>query len=522
MSLKRFSPPVVMIDACGPAAGVKLLIWPSRQGSACVTEERDGRSWLTFERAEPRRDVLVRLAGCVLLPGLAACADHDVTNATAAVRPAGEQAGTMTLAIDQTTGGAPIGPGYAGFSYEKSSLGTGFFTGSNRALVRLFRRLGTSLLRLGGNSVDRISWRDRAIGPDDVDALARFLQATGWSVLYGINLATNTPDAAADEAAYVARSLGRHLYAFEIGNEPDAYASNGLRPPSYTYGDFIRQWNAFAGAVRQAAPRARLTGPASAWHETSWTVPFARDEGAQIILLTQHYYRANGLSLQSTLALLLDGDPALPGLLDPLRTASVAAGIKDGYRLTEANSFYDGGAPHISNTFGTALWAIDFLFANARLGSSGVNFHGGGESPGYTPIADDGRAVVGVRPEYYGMLLFSFMGAGHLLSLSQSPSEFAVSAYAVAAHGRTCVMLVNKEPSAKISVDITPGMDAKAVAVMTLSAPALDSVSGIALDGASIRPDGSWRPCLSATASVSNGRVNVTLNPVSAVLLTIT
>jgi hypothetical protein len=483
-----------------------------------VTEKRDRHSRLTCGRAQPRRDVLARIAGCVLLPGLAACADHDVTNATAALRPAD---GTMTIVIDQGTGGAPIGPGYAGLSYEKSSLGTGFFTASNRALVRLFRRFGTSLLRVGGNSVDRISWRDRAIGPDDIDALASFLRATGWSVLYGINLATNTPDRAAEEAASVARSLGRHLYAFEIGNEPDAYASNGLRPPSYTYGDFINEWTAFAGAVRQAVPRARLTGPASAWHETSWTVPFARDEGAQIILLTQHYYRANGLSPQSTLALLLDGDPALPGLLGPLRTASLAAGIKDGYRLTEANSFYDGGAPHISNTFGTALWAIDFLFANARLGSSGVNFHGGGASPGYTPIADNGRSVIEVRPEYYGMLLFSFMGDGRLQSLSQSPSELAVSAYAVTGHGRTCVMLVNKEPSAKIAVEIVPGMRAEAVQMMTLSAPALSSVSGIALNGAPIKPDGSWRPRLSATASVSSGRVNVALDPVSAVLLRI-
>jgi hypothetical protein len=57
--------------------------------------------------------------------------------------------------------------------------------------------------------------------------------------------------------------------------------------------------------------------------------------------------------------------------------------------------------------------------------------------------------------------------------------------------------------------------------MMTLSAPALSSVSGIALNGAPIKPDGSWRPRLSATASVSSGRVNVALDPVSAVLLRI-
>ena len=494
-----------------------------------MTEERRSRSRLAFGQGERRRTVLARMAGGVLLPSLSACADHGVTHPIAAIGQVGERPHAVTIVIDQSIGGPPIGSGYAGFSYEKRSLSTGFFTGSNHALVLLFRRLGVSQLRLGGNSVDRTNWetssqqpRGGAIGPADVDALATFLRATGWSALYAINLATNTPDKAAAEAAYVARSLGRHLYAFEIGNEPDAYSFNGLRPPSYSYADFIDQWDAFARAVRQAVPHARLTGPASAWHETSWTVPFARDEGHRIVLLTQHYYRADGLSPQSTLALLLAGDPALPGLLDPLKTAAQAAGIRDGYRLAEANSFYDGGAPHISNTFGTALWAIDFLFASALHGSSGVDFHGGGGSPGYTPLADDGPTVVEVRPEYYGILLFSLMGAGHLLAVSQSQSGLALSAYAIAGHRRTCIMLVNKEPFARADIDIMTGIRAKAATVMTLSAAALDSLGGIALNGAPIQADGTWRPRLPAAAAVRNGVVSVSVEPASAMLVTVT
>jgi hypothetical protein len=494
-----------------------------------VTAERNNRCPPAVGQAS-RRKVLGRLAGALLLPPLAGCADHVVPSATAA---AGRRLVTMpervTIVLDERASGPEIGPGYAGFSYEKSSLSTGFFRATNRPLVRLFRRLGNSLLRLGGNSVDRTSWQaspDRATGPaispGDVDNLAGFLHATGWRVLYGINLATNSPALAAEEAAYVARTLGRHLYAFEIGNEPDAYSFNHLRPPSYTYRDFLGDWNTFAGAIRRAVPDTRLTGPASAWHETSWTVPFAKDEGHAIVLLTQHYYRANGLSPQSTLGLLLAGDPALPSLLDPLSQACRAAGIADGYRLTEANSFYDGGAPHVSNTFGTALWAIDFLFANALLGSSGVNFHGGGASPGYTPIADDGRNVVEVRPEYYGMLLFSLMGAGHLIGMSRSQTKLSLSAYATAGIGGLCVMLVNKEPFASIDVEIMPGVEVATARVWTLSAPALGSLSGIRLDGASIEADGGWSPTPSVLAKVQTGTVRVEIGPASAVLVMIT
>jgi len=443
------------------------------------------------------------------------------------MRGADNRAVKVTLVVDHSTGGPAIESGYVGFSYEKSSLTAGFFTESNQPLVLLFSRLGRGLLRLGGNSVDRTSWEKssagstaRAVGPADIDELATFLRATGWTALYGINLATNSPARAAEEASYVARRLGRHLYAFEIGNEPDAYAINHLRPPSYSYPDFVKEWNGFAQAVRSAVPHARLTGPASAWHETSWTVPFAQDEGQRIMLLTQHYYRANGLSPQSTLALLLAGDPALPALLDPLKQASRAAGIRDGYRLTEANSFYDGGAPHISNTFGTALWAIDFLFANARHGSSGVNFHGGGASPGYTPIADDGRNVIEVRPEYYGMLLFSLMGPGRLLDVSPPGTSLSISAYAIAGRGRTCIMLVNKEPLARINVEIMSGLGVKTATLMTLSAPALDSVSGIRLNGAPIEADGSWSPGPPATVAVRNGSMTVAMEPATAVLVT--
>jgi len=498
-----------------------------RQGSASVTRERNGRSWLAVGQATGRRNFLARAASGLLLPPLAACADHDVVG-SAAAGGAVDRAGTMTVVVDQSIGGPPVGAGYAGFSYEKSSLSTGLFAASNQPLVRLFRRLGPSLLRVGGNSVDRTSWRSSStgqargmVGPADIDALASFLRATRWSVLYGVNLATNSPAGAAEEARYVARSLGPHLYAFEIGNEPDAYAYNHLRPPSYSYRDFINEWSVFAAAVQQAAPWARLSGPASAWHETSWTVPFAKEEGRRIILLTQHYYRANGLSPQSTLALLLAGDPALPKLLDPLRQASQAAGIRDGFRLTEANSFYDGGAPHVSNTFGSALWAIDFLFANARLGSSGVNFHGGGPSAAYTPIADDGLNVIDVRPEYYGILLVSLMGAGRLLSVSKSTNRYSISAYALASRGRTCIMLVNKEPGTPIDVAIMPGMKAEAATLVTLSGPALDGVSGITLNDAPIEADGTWSPRRAASVAVRNGCLTVRMRPASAVLVTL-
>ncbi len=105
----------------------------------------------------------------------------------------------MTVAVDRHWQGPGIDCGYAGFSYEKGHINTGFFVLSNQPLVRLFRRLAPGLLRIGGNTVDQMTWRE-SVTPSDVDALASFLRVTGWPALYGVNLARNSPRLAADEA----------------------------------------------------------------------------------------------------------------------------------------------------------------------------------------------------------------------------------------------------------------------------------------------------------------------------------
>ena len=39
------------------------------------------------------------------------------------------------------------------------------------------------------------------ISPEAIDALAGFLQATGWRLIYGLNFGNSTPERAAAEAA---------------------------------------------------------------------------------------------------------------------------------------------------------------------------------------------------------------------------------------------------------------------------------------------------------------------------------
>jgi hypothetical protein len=441
--------------------------------------------------------------------------------------PAGPSA-AATVTITRTSYAGAVPKALVGLSYEKDKISDSFFTPSNVTLIGCFERLGTSILRLGGNSVDKTTWTPGGAGattgqvaPADIIALAGFLQSTGWQIIYGINLASNTPASAAAEAAYAANAFGNLLYGFEIGNECDVYKDNGLRPTTYTLAEFIAEWSTYAAAIRASVPDAPLTGPASAAHVATWTVPFASSEASQIRLLTQHYYRANGQLATSTIELLLAGDPTLPASLQQLKSAAVANAIPNGYRLSECNSFYNGGAPNISDAYGTALWAIDFILVNAQNGSSGLNFHGGGDGPGYTPIADGSGAVVEVRPEYYGMLLVDQIAPGPMYPVTVA-SSLLLSAYAVAgSDGETYVVVVNKDPVNTAVTAVELGAGAVRATPLVLAGTGLNATTGTTLGGSAISNNGAWTPAAAQPIAVTGDSVTVNVAPASALLLAV-
>ena len=396
-----------------------------------------------------------------------------------------------TLGVGSRTG-CRIGAGFAGLSYEKSALALPCFTAENHDLIGLFRSLGPSLLRIGGNTVDRTQWMAAGergvhgqVAPPDVDALGAFLRACGWRVLYGVNLANSTPAATAAEVAYAAQSLGESLFGIEIGNEPDLYGGGYF--PGWTFGAFEQRWQEFRRAILARTPNTVLTGASCAGHIGDWTVPFATDMAGDIALLTQHYYRGPGRSPASTIAKLLSPDTDLAADLDTLRAGALAAGVP--FRLTETNSFWSGGAPGVSDRYASALWVIDHLYRIAQGGGSGANLHGGGG--GYTPIADRNGTVVEARPEYYGMRLFTLAGAGTLRDSTLSAGELNVTAYALErADESLSLVVVNKESAQSLSLSIDCGSAVGTATLVALTGTAADAAGGVALQGAAIGNDG--------------------------------
>jgi hypothetical protein len=481
-----------------------------------------------------RRRLLQGAASLAALSSLPGCGyhsnyDYHAPSGNPLPLPSGPVVqGSLTVT---TTSVGVIPSRFVGLSYEKLAMSYGYFHASNHNLIALFRHLGAGVLRLGGGFVDRLLWTPSAngthqqISPTNVKDLAGFLQATGWLCLYAVNLATSTPALAAEEVGFAVSALGESLLGIEIGNEPDEYGVTGnFFAGNWTFQDFIERWDAFRSAILQAAPRVPITGPAAGGgnHISTWTLPFGQIvTPSELTLLTQHYYRQSGASPTSTASYLISPDDQLTTDLGILNAGAQQLGVP--YRISECNSFFNGGAAGVSNSYASSLWVLDFLFNAAMGGATGVNMHGGGNAPGYTPIADDSGAVIEARPEYYGLLLFALAGTGALLETHLSTGSVDVTAYAVRTpSGGLNIILVNKDTLQNLTLTIQANQPVETASMQTMTGPSLAALAGVTIQGATMNKDGTFAPASPGTLTPAAGRTTCFLPALSAALISIT
>jgi hypothetical protein len=445
-------------------------------------------------------------------------------------------AGTVTVNRNMTMG--RLVPGFAGFSFEKTHLTDGFFTGANAPLIALFKLLGPGILRIGANDVDNSTWVPTAapvmggqvshnIGTADVDALAGFLGASGWKVIYGVSMRTATQPSV-DESTYAVSKLGASLHSIEIGNEINYFANNAVGTP-------VMQWESFEVAIRAALPNVPLAGPAALGVVTSFTVPFANSEGSKLVLLTQHYYKG-AASSNPTMANLLALDPNVVTQSQALAAAAQANQIPDGFRWGEMNSYSGHGAAGVSDVYASALWAIDFMLTTAQYGSVGVNFHGGGQNMDnnvcangpasctlpfrYSPIDEVNSQVTAAAALYYGMLFVARAGTGTMFATTARAGNLNFTGYSVAlADGSTNVILVNKDAANGVNASVDVGAPVAAADATYLQAPSLAATSGVTLGGAGVSAGGAWNPQPPYALATNANVVTLLVPPASAVLI---
>ena len=437
---------------------------------------------------------------------------------------------SASLAVDFDHPGRTTTPDFVGLSYESSQLTSGrYLSPKSRSLLGLMHTLSSNgVIRIGGNDSERDLWVGRndaapvpdrfVITPAAIDRLTAFLRVLDWRLIYGLNLAQGTPEAAAEEAAYVAKVVDPRLLAFQIGNEPDGFGQwEGQRPKSYDVKAYLEEWERFFRAVRARVPDAPFAGPDVA-AETGWIPRFAERERGRIALLTAHYYAdgpANSAAV--TIERLLHSDTRLDRLLDDLQATGRSSGLP--YRVAEVNSIFGGGKPGVSATLAEALWGADIMFRLAQAGCDGINIHGG-DNRVYTPIAirDDGSYEA--RPLYYGMLLFVRASRGFLLPSRLRATGVNLTAYAVRAYDDSLwISLINRDLARAAHVDIDTGRPFAAASVVRLTAPSIDSQTEVKLGGSTVDSYGGWTPAAEEAVRPSGRAVVVDVPAASAATL---
>jgi hypothetical protein len=439
---------------------------------------------------------------------------------------------TVTLNVATNVPALAIPPRFIGLSFETAVLKGGTFQAENNAdMIGLFNGLGPGLLRIGGASVELRAWDSTGNGAgggasvsfQDLQRLADFLRATDWKVLYGLNMGRSNPTLAGSEAHPLDSILGDRLAEVEIGNEVDNYAGV-FRPAVWPFESYRTEWDSFRLAMIKRDPRIVFTGPATAHGPSSWVDSFALEEAKNISTLTFHYYLANGKDTVHipTVGRLLGKDALMATRMRGIGDTAVKYRIPDGFRVTETNSYYGGGAPGVSNSYSSALWTVYYMYTLAVSGGcAGLNFHTSGTGS-YSPIAAQGNpdTIVEVRPMYYGMRLFSMASRGAVRPAAMSDSLAWVSAWTVDdSDGSRHFVVLNADSANPLSATLVPGTGFVQWTSYALVGKGVhDTTGGTTLGGAPIAKNGAWNP-VPKTGTVA-GSLQTTLAPASALLVT--
>ncbi len=433
----------------------------------------------------------------------------------------------VKIQVDPNTTMSHISSDFLGFGYETSAVAqTNFFTPKNATMVQLYRNLSTNgLIRIGGIISDHTKFVPDGlptartqkgvtiINQANLADLGGFARATGWRVMWGLNLGTGSKEEAAQEAVAVASALGSSLQSFEIGNEVE-----NLR---HDYNAYHAAYLAYKSAIRAVLPDAPFSGPDSVgnWRYVS---NFVATESQDMKLVTMHYYRGGAGNTNATLPRLLRRDTNWDKKLGDLSQLSRERGLA--YRINEVNSFSGGGKKGVSDTFGSALWCLDYLFILASHQCEGVNMETDINQLGfishYSPIVHDESWQCHARPEYYGMLAFALAAKGEMLKLTLEKSAINLSAYATRGPDNMIwITVVNKDFVLDATAEIHLPEGYHAASAFRLSAPAMESKDHVTLAGAEVSADGSWTPGPAEKISLTEGMVLVLAPHASALLL---
>ena len=325
-------------------------------------------------------------------------------------------------------------------------------------------------------------------------------------------------------------ALGSSLRAIEIGNEPTAFVAEHLQHGPYPFAVYRQEIAAYRAAIHAAVPGLAIDGPdneplASNPSNLAW----ARAEAREVhpMLLTGHLYGASKCSRVPPTAPLLLGSEVHNGEATALRALeTVARTYSIPVWLDETNNISCGGQPGVSDSYATALWALDLLIRTLKSPFVGDAFHGFMQKPtGYSPIvalspADLTRGALTARPEWYALLLAHEVEGDRPLPVKVRPAGLNIAVWAgLTPSGNLHFIIDNEQPqgSRPLQIQFDSTAAVHSASILRLDGPAVTATTGVTLGGMSVAANGVWHI---PHAELSQGIRSVFVAPTSAVLVT--
>ena len=488
------------------------------------------------------------------------------------------QSVNVSVKVGAASVGYRVNDDFVGFSLEQKTLTTdggggstvgNFYVASATALTR-FRNILTnispsSVIRVGGNSSDLMGWTADARGSNtdvnklfnsDIDKLFGFLPTvgSGWKSIYTVNFAKdsatyagNAIAEAASEANYVYSTYSSLVKSISIGNEPMAYVVNKYRNP-YNPTLYIANYLPVFDAIKSANAAIPIGGgdigrrtEYNTWNsgylQRMNNVP-STSPSRPINTFNIHAYPFRAGELTGTPEQSID---AVLNSLSPNSTfqthlsylSTLATSYSARLRMSETNTIAGGTVANVSNSFASAIWALDYLYTLANYNAEGANFHSGGNSVSYAPVyrVSTANGTYAIGAIYYGLLAFTD-GARNQRMLTVTPPNSTTnpraSYYATTSDGGKTVKvtIINKDFTNAINASVRiPAININTASYQTLRPQTnmYDVATATYYANAQVATDGSFTKGTAMTLAVANASgFSVPVAPMTAVVVTLT
>lgn len=309
--------------------------------------------------------------------------------------------------------------------------------------------LRVNIYRGGGQTIE-IEDAPEPWDYSQIDRYIAFCRTIHAEPLLQVQIIKGNPAKAAATVQYCNIQKGYNVKYWCIGNEPDLY--DGLGRPGYNVQDYIRDFRAFASAMKAVDPTIRLVGPELSFAYTGgndWLSPFLQACGDLVDIVSFHHY-PYGQPGEFTIENVLGKPNTVRERVQTVKaTVRRYCGSSKPIALDETHVSYDGNVygEASAETFYAGLWIADSIgiALEERLWTVALWCTSGGYGTGFLDSGSPDRTPL---PSYYAMQMFTNHFGPRLI---RATAETGIAAYASrnAADNRTIVIVINKTSTQK-------------------------------------------------------------------------